>query len=221
MIPEIYMHRFEFHNRFAIGDVLDVGSAGGDGWIYPIPVESVCNPPHLKSISFVDCDEWKIKWYPGAEFIRCFAENIPKPDKSFDTVVLGDILEHVKDPNIVINEAKRLSKQRIIITVPNEWKWPKDNPDVLAFETREKHLSRGRDLQELGWDSTIRHPSGACIDALDDTKFEHIHHVRFYNEDTFSELIDKNGEGMKYYIFNLRYHRLNFVHLAAIMWFDE
>lgn len=218
MIPEINIHRFEFHQRFSRGLVLDVGCADASSWIYETPNDSLTNPLPIKDIVFCDCDQWKISWYPNAKFIRCFAEDIPVKDKSFDTVCLGDILEHVKDPDKVLKEAKRISRDRIVITVPNEWRWPKDDPRILSFETREKHLKNGKDLRELGWDSTIRHPCGMCTDALDDTEFEHIHHVRFYNEKTFGELIARNALDMSYHIYNIKYHELNFVNLAAIMW---
>lgn len=216
MIPTIYLHRFEFHQRFSHGKILDVGCADGQGWAYPLPIDSITNPQNITHITFADCDEWKNPF--GMPFIRCFAENIPLPDESFDTVVLGDILEHVEDPNKVLQEAKRLTKDRIVITVPNEWKWPKNDNRIKSFHTREYHLSQGKDLRELGFDSTVRHPSGNCIDALDDTKFEHIHHKRFYTEETFEEFIRKNSEGMEYYLFNIKYNNLNFVNLAAVMW---
>lgn len=217
MIPTIYLHRFEFHQRFSYGKILDVGCADGSGWAFPIPIDSITNPPNIKHITFADCDEWKNQF--NMPFVRCFAEDIPLPDKSFDTVCLGDILEHVKDPDKVILEAKRLTKDRIVITVPNEWKWEKNNPNIKAFETRKKHLEDGKDLKKLGYEQTIKHPSGSCIDALDDTKFEHIHHERFYNEETFTELIKKNSDEMEYYIFNIKYNSLNFVNLAVLMWF--
>jgi len=219
MIPDIYMHRFEFHQMFSKGNILDVGCANGAGWRWPRIAESVTHPFNITTITFVDCDEWQIP--NDCNFIRAFAEDIPVEDNSFDTVVLGDILEHVKDPNIVLQEAKRITKDRIVITVPNEWKWEQDNPNIKAFETREKHLRDGKDLEVLGYDSTIRHPCGDCMDALNDVEFEHIHHTRFYNEETFEELIRENSEGMNYHLYNINYNQLNFVNLAAIMWFDN
>jgi len=220
MIPTIYMHRFEFHQMFSQGTILDIGCAGGDGWIYPRIQGSLTNPPNIKDVSFVDCDEWKISWYPNAKFYRCFAEEIPVEDNSYDTVCLGDILEHVEDPNVVLQEAKRIAIDRVIITVPNEWQWEQDNPNIKAFETKEKHIADGKDLFELSKDCTIRHPSGMCKNAFNDTEFEHIHHRRFYNEKTFEELIKDNSDEMSYHLYNIKYHHLNFVNLAAIMYFN-
>ena len=218
MILDIMMHRFEFMMRFSKGSVLDVGVADCAQWRYPVPQDSVTNPPNISSLTLVDCDQWV--GIPGVEFIRCFAEDVPKPDKSYDTIIYGDILEHVYDPDIVLQEGKRLTRDRIIISVPNEWKWLKDSPYVLSFETREKHLERGGDLQKIGFDSTIRHPSGACTDALDDVKTPHIHHVRFYNEETFEELIKSNfnSDDWEWHIYNIHYSGLNFVNLAAVIY---
>lgn len=211
------MHRFEFMTRFAKGVVLDCGVADAAQWRYPIPQDSITNPPNIKDIILLDCDEWKNNL--GLRFIRAFAENVPLPDLSVDTVIYGDILEHVTEPNIVIQEGKRLTRNRIIISVPAEFEWESNNPNVKRFETREKHSANGHDLREMGYDSTIRHPSKACIDALDDIEFEHIHHKRFYTEKTFKELIEKNFDNTwEYYLFKLRYSGLNFVNLGTIVW---
>jgi len=208
MIPTIYLHRFEFTMRFSQGIVIDVGVADGAQWRYPIPTDSVTNPPHITNIVVCDCDEWQSPY----KFIRCFAENVPLPNLFADTIIYSDILEHVNDPNIVLQEGKRLTKDRILISVPNEWKWPKNDPNVKTFHTREYHLSQGKDLSKLGYDSTIKHPCGKCIDALDDIQFEHIHHKRFFNEETFTKLIEDNFDKKEWdwYIYNLKYSCFNF-----------
>jgi ubiquinone/menaquinone biosynthesis C-methylase UbiE len=59
------------------------------------------------------------KLCPEVEFIQGWAEELPFDDNSFDTVFLGEILEHVIEPKIVIDEAYRVAKQRVVITVPN------------------------------------------------------------------------------------------------------
>jgi len=40
-------------------------------------------------------------------------------DKQFDTVLLFEILEHVNNPEIILNEARRVAKKNILVTVPN------------------------------------------------------------------------------------------------------
>ncbi|MBW7888003.1 MAG: methyltransferase domain-containing protein [Bacteroidetes bacterium] len=43
----------------------------------------------------------------------------PFADKSFDTVIILEVLEHLSDPDIVLQEAKRLAKNNVLITTPN------------------------------------------------------------------------------------------------------
>jgi len=40
-------------------------------------------------------------------------------DNSFDTVLLFEVLEHVKCTDIILKEAKRIAKKNVLITVPN------------------------------------------------------------------------------------------------------
>lgn len=218
MIIDCMMHRFEFQVRFAKGVVLDCGCADANCWTYPIPQGSITNPANITSLTLLDCDEWTNNI--NIPFIRAFVEDIPLSDKSIDTIIYGDILEHVVDPNVVFQEGKRLTRDRIIITVPNEFKWLQDSPYVKCFETREKHIASGKDMHELSKDCTIKHPSNLCIDALDDENFNHIHHQRFFNEETFTKLIEDNFDKNEWnwHIYNLRYSSLNFVSLAAVIW---
>jgi ubiquinone/menaquinone biosynthesis C-methylase UbiE len=41
------------------------------------------------------------------------------PDKSFDTILLFEVLEHVAKPEEVIKEANRVARKNVLITVPN------------------------------------------------------------------------------------------------------
>jgi ubiquinone/menaquinone biosynthesis C-methylase UbiE len=43
---------------------------------------------------------------------------LPFEDNSFDTVVLGEILEHLENPGQAFAEACRVSRQRVILSVP-------------------------------------------------------------------------------------------------------
>lgn len=56
------------------------------------------------------------------KFVESDAHNLPFEDKEFSCSILGDMLEHVKDPVQVLKEALRVSKS-VFITVPNEWEW--------------------------------------------------------------------------------------------------
>ena len=41
------------------------------------------------------------------------------PEKSFDTVLLFEVLEHVEDPEKIIEQAKKVARKNILITVPD------------------------------------------------------------------------------------------------------
>jgi ubiquinone/menaquinone biosynthesis C-methylase UbiE len=55
----------------------------------------------------------------GVEAYVMDAYNLSFEDKSFDTVLLFEILEHLENPELVLREAKRVAKKNILITTPN------------------------------------------------------------------------------------------------------
>lgn len=63
--------------------------------------------------------------YLGIDFeepraLRASAMALPLRPLSFDTVVLCEVLEHLEAPGIALREAASVSRQRIIVTVPND-----------------------------------------------------------------------------------------------------
>ncbi len=55
----------------------------------------------------------------GVEVCVMDAANLGFNDKSFDAVLLIEVLEHVDDPATILDEAKRVSRDTVVITVPN------------------------------------------------------------------------------------------------------
>jgi 2-polyprenyl-3-methyl-5-hydroxy-6-metoxy-1,4-benzoquinol methylase len=55
-----------------------------------------------------------------AEYICADGFSLPLADKSFDTVILAEILEHIDNPLKVLLEAVRVCRERIVITVPTD-----------------------------------------------------------------------------------------------------
>jgi len=230
---EICLHRWEFVQRFSKGVVLDVGCKEGDSWLHPTFMLSdvVTNPPSIRDIILCDCDVWHIRsiLHSQHKFIRCFAEDIPLTDKSVDTVVLAEIIEHVKDPNKLIQEAKRLARDRIVITTGNEYKWPKDihrsfvpTGDATNKSVRDYLISQGIEYhRKYQLDNAFLHPTHECTMVVDDTEFSHCDHENDYDDNSFQQLIKDNSDGMEYHIFNLKFARENFVHLAAVMYWRK
>lgn len=48
------------------------------------------------------------------------AETLPYPDRAVDVVVLGEILEHVHDPAVVLLEARRVARRLVVGSTPHE-----------------------------------------------------------------------------------------------------
>jgi ubiquinone/menaquinone biosynthesis C-methylase UbiE len=52
-------------------------------------------------------------------------KSLPYEDGEFDTVVLGEVLEHVDNPGLLFGEAARVASERVVISVPlNGWADP-------------------------------------------------------------------------------------------------
>ncbi|MBI5144558.1 MAG: class I SAM-dependent methyltransferase [Candidatus Omnitrophica bacterium] len=60
------------------------------------------------------------KLCPGAVFRKDDITDLKYPDKSFDLILAIEVLEHLKDPGMIIREAKRISSRYCIFSVPLE-----------------------------------------------------------------------------------------------------
>lgn len=47
------------------------------------------------------------------------AQSLQFPDKSFDTILMVEVLEHLEDPEKAISEAARVARKNVILSVPN------------------------------------------------------------------------------------------------------
>lgn len=107
---------------------------------------------------------------------KCFpdvvgeAENLPFEAKFFDCIAVGELLEHVPDPQRVLKEAVRVARKRVIVTVPWEHQWPPElkpfwNPGHVRFYTPETFKD---DLAKVGLPfkiEEIRHNGWAWLGA--------------------------------------------------------
>jgi ubiquinone/menaquinone biosynthesis C-methylase UbiE len=75
---------------------------------------------------------------PEASFRCGDVCDLPFPDRSFDLVVCTEVLEHVEDPAGALRELRRVSRGRLLVTVPHE-------PFFRAG-----NLLRGRHVRRLG-----------------------------------------------------------------------
>jgi len=105
-VVETYLH----------GAVLDIGCGPGflagkvfpnEGWYTGVDIseEGIAQAKGL---------------FPGAHFsaLDVTKQSLPFPDRSFDTVVLSEIIEHLEDSTKVLAEAKRVCREYLVITLP-------------------------------------------------------------------------------------------------------
>ena len=45
-------------------------------------------------------------------------EQLPFPDRTFDTVICSDVIEHIEDHSLIIPELFRVSKRTVVVSVP-------------------------------------------------------------------------------------------------------
>ncbi|MDY6973421.1 MAG: methyltransferase domain-containing protein [Thermodesulfobacteriota bacterium] len=94
--------RYKVVSTYCVNSVLDIG-CGKKGLMQYIAPDK-----------YVGCD------LAGGDLL-CSAYDLPFKDRAFDTVVLGEILEHLGNPLIAIKQASMLADKRVIVTVPNDY----------------------------------------------------------------------------------------------------
>lgn len=130
---------------------------------------------HLKKLNpeaivhGVDCstDAGAIAIHRLDSFSCIDLDNQPLPnfDLKFDLIILGDVLEHLKRPDLFLDNLKGLLKidGSIILSIPN-----------VAYYRIRRHLFLGR----------FNYTTTGILDKT---------HLRFFTFDTLSELIDSCG----------------------------
>jgi SAM-dependent methyltransferase len=102
----------DFCKQHAGKKILDFGCATGN---YCLELEKL----GFECVGVDINDEYiKIARQRGIE-AHVIKNRLPFNDKSFDTVIMFELLEHVQSLDEVLKEAKRVAKRNILITVPN------------------------------------------------------------------------------------------------------
>lgn len=101
---------FDFVEKNTIGKkVLDVGSA--QGWYIK----------YLKDLGFevTAADIEKTIAFDDVPFVQTFGADLPFESNSFDTVLAINIIEHIEDEGKILSELRRVTKERLLLSVPN------------------------------------------------------------------------------------------------------
>ena len=106
----IAQHREWFEDR----DVVDIGCGRG--------ILEAAFGPIAKS--FRSCDLNDINFFT-LKIDLCSAEKIPYPDRSFDTVMLISVIEHVPKPELAMGECRRVIREngKLIVAIPHGFAW--------------------------------------------------------------------------------------------------
>lgn len=181
------LDRYVFLSIETEGKVLDVGCQDGSGWGHG---HRVTGKPYnyldsIPDIIYFDMDKWS---HP--KFVRGDAHHLPFKDNSFDTVVSGDVLEHVVDPVEFIRELIRTSKNKIIITTPDEYQW---HESLYPFVKSSNHpANKNLTEDEMAEKDTLHAKSilTKCTDFVKESKMKHLYHIRQFTPYSFIKLIE-------------------------------
>lgn len=163
------------HQKATKGKILDIGSFNG----------SIFNKGVGWDVVFVDLDA-----YPIPKFVQADAELLPFNDNVFDMVTLLEVLEHVSNPIAVLKEAARVSKERILITVPEEHLWREEYLPMMEVEERLK--VEGMTLEEA-----VNSSRAEAVRVCDENEHPHLSHVRYYDRDMLENQLKTVSDSFK------------------------
>jgi ubiquinone/menaquinone biosynthesis C-methylase UbiE len=106
-----------FSQQISFNSMLEIGC--GEGYIQELltPPQSLATDIDLPIVR-----DAKAR-YPHAHYTVADGTRMPLPNASFDLVVAIEVLEHVPQPERLLQEAKRLSQRYCIFSVPREPLW--------------------------------------------------------------------------------------------------
>jgi SAM-dependent methyltransferase len=102
-------------------DVLEVGCGEGHiaGWLSERTAAGSVVAVDLSPQMLADGQ----RRHAGVAFTAGSALELPFEDKSFDLVLLLEVLEHLQDPRRALDEARRVSRGQLVASVPREPLW--------------------------------------------------------------------------------------------------
>ena len=152
-----------FQLEYATPPILNIGCGNNPcGWYGP-------------DCTHFDIDVWN---YPN--FVQGDAHNLPFPDDSFVTAVMGDMLEHVRDPVRVLQEAGRVAPC-VVMTTFEEWRL--GGPGYQPEGGKALYFPEGVELD---------HPEG-LVSRTSEEVTPHHGHIWQWDRAYLGEIIERSG----------------------------
>lgn len=98
--------RFKIVSKYCFGNILDAGCGSG-------LLKHYLNEDKVSNYVGLDVD--------GKIDIHGSVYYLPFKNESFDTVTILEVLEHLEHPMAALKEVVRVSKRRVVVSVPNPW----------------------------------------------------------------------------------------------------
>lgn len=144
--------KIKYLKKYAVGaDILEVGS--GMGWYSKFLKESGF------SVTAVDINP--LTQIEGVELIKSDFISVDLNGRSFDTVVMFDVLEHIADEKAALLKVKDICKRRLIMSVPN-----KDDAFLVKYNLTYSHFRDRTHFREYSIDQIKRVIEENCFSAI-------------------------------------------------------
>ena len=149
-------------SRVQSGHILDVGNLGRGGEIHKRLIAVL---PHAE-IHGLDIESQEKYGFDFPHQAVGSAEALPYPDGYFNTIYLGEVLEHTWLPRHVVNECYRVLKPQGVLIL--------DTPNVYALSRMLRFLAMGRDIILGNPDHKIFYSRAMMENLLEKSGFQKI-----------------------------------------------
>jgi 2-polyprenyl-3-methyl-5-hydroxy-6-metoxy-1,4-benzoquinol methylase len=188
--------------------ILDVGCASGVNAKYLLEknIASQVYGIEFDELMAIEAENWNTKTFKGDLNLDCFRQEILENASGFDYIIFGDILEHLYDPSVVLQDFKKCLAQdgKIIISLPNiahielfiqifiKGRWPLNDRGI--FDKTHLRWFTKRDaykmIENCGFEVLIYKPKLRARDAIGSTFDWKTNILKWLNNDwvTFQHL---------------------------------